>query len=131
MIETSGTLYVGDAVEMGLLRHDPLRLTHEQTQLLARYSWLAAGEVQLLLTVFQAGDHGLRGQQARKLEFTCPEGWSRLDACGMLEWQHDGRGRKAYLVLSGKGEDLARALILANHPSNQGAFCPRTDHREE
>lgn len=122
-IHAGSKMYVEDAVSLGLLKEDPTRITHEQRLLLAKYEWLSPAECILLLAAHQAGEHGLLGQKARKMGEMVEEGWLRLDACGMIQWQRDQRGRLAYLVLTAKGEQLADALILVNHPNNRSTVA--------
>lgn len=112
------SLAVQDALALGLLRSDPHRLTLSQRLLLEKYEWLSAEEGQLLLQLHCVGEDGLVSRLAKKLGRRCPEGWLRLDACGLVEWQRDQRGREAYLVLSVKGDELATAMVTANHPYN-------------
>lgn len=87
---------------MGLLRP-------KQGALLAdpRLAKLTEPERMLLLTVFSFGEGGMpRGKIRVRLKPSA----ETLYIMDYVNWERDGRGRPAYLVLTWKGEEAAAAL---------------------
>lgn len=108
----------------GLLSEAPDQMTCSEKELLDHYSWLSFEEVTRLLAVAHAGEHGLTGNQARALTKNSETSWLRLEACGLVKWERDLRGRLAYLVLTPKGEDFAAALVKASRPGSRYTWKP-------
>lgn len=99
--------------ELGILR---------QKHLPASLSWLAPHHKTLILDIALAGDDGLHKRAVDRFEKNHPGEVLYLSARGLVEWVNDKTGRPVFLVLTWRGEDVAKLLLqIARNESKKPA----------
>lgn len=64
-----------------------------------------------MLSLFSAGEDGIHKSAVFKLVQKDETNLIALDIHGYIEWQKDNRGRNSHLLLTWKGEDVAKELF--------------------
>jgi hypothetical protein len=85
--------------------------------------YLSEADKSFLVTLYFAGEEGLRKVLALKEEKKNPEVLLRLDAYGLASWQRDKRGHFSFFCISEhKGVDTAELLLqVAKNQSRSSA----------
>lgn len=82
-----------------------------QTKIPPEWAWLIDVEKQFLLELLLAGEGGLHRSKVAKFEKNHPDALLNLTVRNLCEWETDRLGKPASMVLTWKGEDLARLLL--------------------
>ena len=85
--------------------------------------YLSDADKSFLVTLYFAGEEGIRKAVALKEEKKNPEVLLRLDAYGLASWQRDQRGQFSFFCISElKGTETAELLLqVARHQSRNDA----------
>lgn len=85
--------------------------------------YLSDADKSFLITLYFAGQEGVRKAYALKEEKKNPEVLLRLDAYGLASWQRDQRGQYSFFCVTElKGVDTAELLLqVARHQSRADA----------
>lgn len=97
-----------------------------QTKVPSELNWMSDAEKQLTLILLMAGEGGLHKRDVRKFEKNNPNVLLNLDMRNYVAWETDQNGRPMFMVLTWKGEEVAKQLLqVAKHESRKAASAPR------
>jgi len=87
---------------MGILR---------ATKLPTHLEWLNEIEIALLLQALAAGEEGLTRRRLARFKEPGVDAVTRLSLRDLVKWERDRFGKKAFLVLTWKGDEAAQTLL--------------------
>lgn len=99
----------------------------KQTKVPPELAWMSDLEKTFVLDLYLAGEDGLHKRQVAKFEKAHPEAFLDLEVRDVVRWESDKAGKPTFVVLSWKGEEIAKLLlqIAKNSSKKQGG---RADH---
>jgi hypothetical protein len=97
-----------------------------QTKVPAELAWMTESEKGLVLTMHLAGESGVHKTAVAKLEKASPDMVFNVTVRDLAEWLTDKAGRPVALVLTWKGEEIAKLLHqVAKHESRKAMGVAR------
>lgn len=83
----------------------------KQTKAPPELAWMTDLEKTFVLDLFLAGEEGLHKRQVAKFEKNHPEAFLDLQVRDVIRWESDKAGKPTFVVLSWKGEEIAKLLL--------------------
>ncbi len=92
-----------------------------QTKVPAELAWMTDDEKSFVLDLLLAGEEGVHKRVVAKFEKKHPDAVLNLTMRDLARWESDKSGRPTFLVLSWKGDEVAKLLLqIAKHESRRG-----------
>lgn len=83
-----------------------------------KYGWLSDDAKVFLVNILLCGEEGMHRRMVAKLTKKTPDLVFQLEANSLVYWDTDKFGKQSYLVLTLRGEDLAKLLrVIAKNES--------------
>lgn len=93
-----------------------------QTKVPAELAWMTDEEKSFVLDLLFAGEGGLHKREVQKFGKQNPDALLRLEMRELTIWESDKSGRPTFLVLSWKGDEVAKLLLqIAKHESKRAS----------
>lgn len=82
-----------------------------QTKVPPELAWMTDEEKAFVLDVFLAGNDGMHKRDALKFDKKHPAAFIELQVRDLIRWESDKAGKPMFIVLSWKGDEVARLLF--------------------
>jgi len=89
-----------------------------QTKVPPELKWMTDAEKQFMMMLLMAGEEGLHKRDVTKFQKKHADAVFNLDVRGLTNWETYKAGRPMFVVLTWKGEEVAKVLLhVAKHES--------------
>lgn len=81
-----------------------------KTKISKKYEWLTDVHKHVLITLYLSGEMGVAKASILKILKKDDSHLIALDMADYIKWEMDNRGKKSHLVLTWKGDEVAKEL---------------------